>query len=159
MNMNRFKLSDMKWLLLLLCLPLTGSCGKEDLPAYDEAEITSVGAYHRYYTTNEDELTGENKVAEKELDKSNKIDSDAATVTSTFSIPGAGGTFTEAERSKVSLSNLVIYFNVSTAARVTPLKGAPRLGVPGDWTSEHQYSIMAANGTKKVWTVKVILNK
>ena len=74
-------------------------------------------------------------------------------------IPAAGGKFTEAERAKVSLSNLVVYVNVSTAARVTPLDGSPKFGVPADWTREHKYSVMAADGTKKIWTVKVTLNK
>ena len=73
--MNRIKLSDIKWLLVLLCLPFVSSC-KDDLEAYEEAEITSVGAYHRYYTTEKDALTGEFKVAEKELEKSNSINED-----------------------------------------------------------------------------------
>ena len=141
--MNRIKLSDIKWLLVLLCLPFVSSC-KDDLEAYEEAEITSVGAYHRYYTTEKDALTGEFKVAEKELEKSNSINEDEAVVT---------------ERAKVSLNKLVVYFNVSSAARVTPLDGSPKLGAPGDWTSERRYSVMAANGTKKTWTVKVVLNK
>lgn len=42
--MKRIKLSDTKWLMLLLmCMPLIASCSK-DLPAYEEAEITKVGA-------------------------------------------------------------------------------------------------------------------
>ena len=77
--MNRIKLSDIKWLLVLLCLPFVSSC-KDDLEAYEEAEITSVGAYHRYYTTEKDALTGEFKVAEKELEKSNSINEDEAVV-------------------------------------------------------------------------------
>ena len=36
--MNRIKLSDIKWLLVLLCLPFVSSC-KDDLEAYEEAEI------------------------------------------------------------------------------------------------------------------------
>lgn len=157
--MDKIKLSNMKWLLALLCLPFICSC-MDDLPAYNEAEITSVGAYHRYYTNDKDVITGEYKVAETELQKSDKvIDSDAATYTATLSVPSAGGSFTAAEREKVSLSNLVVYFNVSTAARVTPLDGSPKLGTPGNWTSEHRYSVMAADGSKKVWTVKVILKK
>ena len=156
--MNRIKLSDIKWLLVLLCLPFVSSC-KDDLEAYEEAEITSVGAYHRYYTTEKDALTGEFKVAEKELEKSNSINEDEAVVTATFTVPAASGSFTDAERAKVSLNKLVVYFNVSTAARVTPLDGSPKLGAPGDWTSERRYSVIAANGTKKTWTVKVVLNK
>lgn len=156
--MNKIRLADIKWLFVLLCLPFVSSC-KDELDAYEEAEITSVGAYHRYYTTEKDALTGEFKVAEKELEKDNTINEDEALVIATFTVPAASGSFTETERSKVSLNNLVVYFNVSTAARVTPLKGSPQLGVPGDWTSEHKYSVMAANGTKKIWTVRVILNK
>ena len=147
--MKRIKLSDTKWfmLLLLMCVPIISSCSKEDLPAYEEAEITKVGAYHRFYSGDKDAITGENIVAEKELDRTNNIDSEH------------GGKFTEAERAKVSLSNLVVYVNVSTAARVTPLDGSPKFGVPADWTREHKYSVMAADGTKKIWTVKVTLNK
>lgn len=157
--MDKIKLLNMKWLLVMLCLPFIFSC-KDDLPAYNEAEIASVGAYHRYYTTEKDALTGEFKVAEKEMSKSDKvIDTDAATYVAKLTIPAAGGTFTASEREKVSLSNLVVYFNVSTAARVTPLDGSPKLGVPGNWTSEHRYSVMAADGTKKIWTVKIELTK
>ena len=158
--MKRIKLSDTKWLMLLLmCMPLIASCSKEDLPAYEEAEITKVGAYHRFYSGDKDALTGENIVAEKELDRTNDIDSDNGIATAVFTIPAAEGKFTEAERSTVSLNNLVVYVNISTAARVTPLDGSPKFGVPADWTQEHKYSVMAADGTKKIWTIKVSLNK
>ncbi|UVV76053.1 hypothetical protein NXW84_18415 [Bacteroides fragilis] len=65
--MKRIKLSDTKWfmLLLLMCVPIISSCSKEDLPAYEEAEITKVGAYHRFYSGDKDAITGENIVAEK----------------------------------------------------------------------------------------------
>ena len=139
--MKRIKLSDTKWLMLLLmCMPLIASCSKADLPAYEEAEITKVGAYHRFYSGDKDALTGENIVAEKELDRTNDIDSDNGIATAVFTIPAAGGKFTE-------------------AARVTPLDGSPKFGVPADWTQEHKYSVMAADGTKKIWTIKVSLNK
>ena len=99
--MNRINLSDIKILIILLLLPFVSSC-KDDLEAYGEAEITSVGAYHRYYTAEKDALTGEFKVAEKELEKSNDINEEEAKVTATFNIPSASGSFTEAERAKVS---------------------------------------------------------
>ena len=158
--MKRIKLSDTKWLMLLLmCMPLIASCSKADLPAYEEAAIPKVGAYHRFYSGDKDALTGENIVAQKELDRTNDIDSDNGIATAVFTIPAAGGKFTEAERAKVSLNNLVVYVNISTAARVTPLDGSPKFGVPADWTQEHKYSVMAADGTKKIWTIKVSLNK
>lgn len=158
--MNKINLSKMKWLMLLaICLPFIAACDKADLPAYEEAEITKVGAYHRFYSGDKDALTGENIVAEKELGSNFKIDSDKGIASALLTIPEAGGKFTEAERGKVSLNNLVVYVNVSTAARVTPMEGAPKFGVPADWTKEYKYSILAADGTTKVWTVKVSLDK
>lgn len=157
---HNINLSNMKQLLLLaICLPFIAACSKADLPAYEEAEITKVGAYHRFYSGDKDALTGENIVAEKELTATVDIDSDKGTASAAFSIPSASGKFTEAERAKVSLNNLVVYINVSTAARVTPLEGAPKFGTPADWTKEHKYNVMAADGTTKTWTVKVSLTK
>lgn len=150
----------MKWLMLLtVCLPFMAACSKAELPAYEEAEITKVGAYHRFYSGDKDALTGENIVAERELESNYTIDSDNGLASTVLTIPGASGSFTETERAKVSLSNLVVYINVSTAARVTPMEGSPRFGVPADWTKEHKYTVMAADGTTKIWTVKVSLNK
>ena len=96
--MKRIKLSDTKWfmLLLLMCVPIISSCSKEDLPAYEEAEITKVGAYHRFYSGDKDAITGENIVAEKELDRTNNIDSEHGVATAVFTIPAAGAKFTEA---------------------------------------------------------------
>lgn len=157
---NKINLSKMKWLMLLtICLPFIAACDKADLPAYEEAEITKVGAYHRFYSGDKDAVTGENIVSEKELGSKFSIDSKSGVASTILTIPDAGGKFTEAERAKVSLSNLVVFVNVSTAARVTPIEGSPKFGVPADWTKEHKYSIMAADGTTKIWTVKVSLNK
>lgn len=156
----KINLSNMKWLMLLaVCLPLIAACSKADLPAYEEAEITKVGAFHRFYSGDKDALTGENIVDERELESGFSIDSKTGIASTVLTIPAAGGKFTEAERAKVSLSNLVVYVNVSTAARVTPIEGSPKFGVPADWTKEHKYSIMAADGTTKIWTVKVSLNR
>lgn len=157
---NNIKLSKMKWfILLLMCLPLVSACDKADLPAYEQAEIIKVGAYHRFYSGDKDAVTGENIVSEKELESNPTIDSKTGVASTVLTIPASSGKFTDAERAKVSLSNLVVYVNVSTAARVTPIEGSPKLGVPADWTKEHKYSVMAADGSTKIWVIKVTLNK
>ncbi|WP_455674717.1 DUF5018-related domain-containing protein [Phocaeicola sp.] len=148
------KLLNMKWLVLLLCLPFITSCN-EDLPAYENAEITKVGFYHRYVGSDKDAITGEGIVVAKELGCSYDINSEAATVECIVTVPDADNKFTESERGKVSQNKLWGYFNVSTAAHVTPIEGAPTLGTPGDWTHENKYIITAANGTKKTWTVRI----
>lgn len=153
--MNNARLVNIKWVMLLLCLPFIGACSKEDLPAYSDAEITKVGFYHRFYGPDKDVITGEPIVVEKELTCTCNINSENATADVTVTVPAASGKFTTEERDKVVQGKLWGYLNVSTAARVTPMEGAPKLGTPGDWTSVHKYKIMAADGTEKIWTVKV----
>ena len=50
---------------------------------------------------------------------------------------------------------MVVYVTISTAATMKPINGAPELGVPADWTADHQYEVTAADGTKKTWTIVV----
>lgn len=45
---------------------------------------------------------------------------------------------------------------ISTAARIFPIEGSPVLGTPGDWSKENKYEVMAVDGTKKIWTIKVV---
>ena len=49
--------------------------------------------------------------------------------------------------------NVVVAVTISTAATIKPINGAPKLGVPGDWTKDNQYEVTAADGTKKTWTI------
>ena len=71
-------------------------------------------------------------------------------------VPVAEGDFTEEERAKVSLDNIAVMASISTAARVTPLDGSPKLGVPGDWSKPNKYLVTAANGNEKEWTIQVV---
>ncbi|MCS2665428.1 hypothetical protein NXV45_17015 [Phocaeicola vulgatus] len=49
---------------------------------------------------------------------------------------------------------------VSTAARITPIEGSAALGSPDDWSTERKFSVKAANGNTKIWTIKIVqLNK
>ena len=45
--MKKISLSTLKWVFLLVCMPLLTACNWEDLPAYEEAEISAVQLYHR----------------------------------------------------------------------------------------------------------------
>ena len=67
--------------------------------------------------------------------------------------------FSEAERNGVNINNIVVAVDISTAAVMSPVEGAPKLGVPADWSSPHKYLVKAANGQTKVWTISVTLTK
>ncbi len=149
------KLIHFKWIVLLLCLSSMTSCW-EDLPAYEGADITKVGFYHRFAGSTTDKLTGEPIMVEKELSCKYEINEESAVVNVTVTVPDANGDFTEAERNKVTQSNLWAYVNLSTAARIFPIEGSAKLGTPDDWTNEHKFRVEAANGDTKVWTIQII---
>ncbi len=148
---------DMKWLMLLLCLPLLmTACDWEDLPAYEEAEISAVQFYYRWPSDVKDPVTGEPIVKEQRLNTTNNVNSEAGTVEVSVSVPGASGDFTESVRNGVSVNKLWGQVTISSAARITPIEGSAALGTPDDWSQDRKFQVKAANGVTKNWTIKVV---
>ncbi len=146
--------------LLVVALSFT-SClesGLEDIDTYEGNDITAGFAYYRYIDDSSTlPVSGESAVKQKQLTRrSQTIDTDAATCNLVFAVPA---NFTATEKANVSASSLVVITQISSAAVIEPVDGAPRLGVPADWTTSHKYKVTAANGTSKIWTITVILNK
>ena len=152
------KIKSIKWLLMLMCLPLLTACGWEDLPAYEEAEISAVQFYYRWASSDKDPITGEPVVKERQLGCTFTINSEAGTVDAKITVPAVNDNigFTEAVRSQVSLEKLWAQATISTAARLTPIDGSAPLGTPDNWTTPHSYKVMAANGDTKVWTIRIV---
>ena len=161
------KKNIVKWMnnaLLLMLLLACSSCldgNMDDLPAFEEANITDVKFDFRYKDPSDVWIDGEPIVKVVTLTVENKvINAEAGTITCTITVPPADGSFTEEIRNTVALTNLVGKFNLSTAAVIAPQDGAPTLGVPGDFSTTRRYLVTAANGTKKAWTIQVTaLNK
>jgi len=150
------KILNIKWVLLLLCVTFMTSCDWEDLPAYEEAEITAVQFYHRWASDDKDPITGEPVVKEQRLSASSNVDSDQALIEVTLTVPDASGNFTETVRNQVTTSKLWGQVTVSSAARVTPTDGSAALGTPDDWSQDRKYIVTAANGTQKTWTIRIV---
>ena len=96
--MKKNILANLKWLLLLVCLPLLNACDWEDLPSYEEAEISAVQFYYRWASDAKDPITGEPIVKEQRLNTTYDVNSEAGTIQATVTVPAAGGDFTEAIR-------------------------------------------------------------
>lgn len=150
------KYFNIKWLFLLLCLPFITACDWEDLPAYEEAEISAVQFYYRWPSDSKDPITGEPIVKEKQMTTSSVVNKEAATIEATVTVPAADNNFTNAIRNEVSSSKLWGQVSVSTAARITPIEGTAALGTPDDWSKERKFLVKAANGTTKTWTIKIV---
>lgn len=142
---------------MLLVVPFVTSCSWEDLPAYEDADITGVQFRYRWASpTDKDAITGEPIVKEIQLGSSAKINAEAGTVEVTVTVPAANNNFPESVRSQVSLEKLWAQVSLSTAARIAPTDGSAPLGTPENWTQPHSYKVTAANGATKNWTIKVI---
>ncbi|AVM57887.1 hypothetical protein C3V43_09060 [Bacteroides heparinolyticus] len=144
-----------KWLVMLLCIPFMTACNWEELPAYEDAEISAVQFYFRWASDKKDPITGEPVVKEQRLNTTNNVKSENGIIEATVTVPDAGGDFTEAIRKQVSTGKLWGQVSVSTAALITPIDGSAALGTPDDWSKERKFEVMAANGKKKVWTIRI----
>lgn len=142
--------------LIILC----SSCLKshlETLDTYKGNDITGAFVYYRYIDQSTTiPASGQNAVKQTALKVVKDINAESKTCDLTVSIPSS---FPAAEVANVSAGALVVALNVSTAAVVTPVGDAPKLGVPADWSKPHQYEIMAADGNAVKWTITVSLVK
>ncbi len=143
------------FMMMLSSLTLSSCLMKgidDDLPAYSNCEIQNF--YFEYRTVNTDnELS--NKLSVTVLTVDDAIDSDAATVSCTITVP-ASPTY-PATVDDITLSELVGYCDISTAATIEPMDSAPALGSIEDWSGggSYKYLVTAADGSEKVWTVTI----
>ena len=151
----------LKFIIALFVMALScTSClesNLEQLDTYEGNDITSGYAWYRYKGDNTLNASGEQQIIQKELTRTGQvINNEEATCALKFKVPT---NFSEAERNGVNINNLVVAVDISTAAVMSPVEGAPKLGVPADWSSPHKYLVKAANGQTKIWTISVTLTK
>lgn len=140
-----------------MLLPIFTSCGWEDLPSYEEADITGVQFRYRWKSdVYKDDITGEPLILEMQMGSQPKIDAEAGTIEVTVNVPNPQSYFTSEVRETVEQNNLVGQVTLSTAARIAPADGHKVLGRPDDWTVPHNFVVTAADGTKKNWTITVV---
>ncbi|WP_316816684.1 DUF5018-related domain-containing protein [Pedobacter nyackensis] len=144
--------------ILLLIVTLTTSClkkGLEDYPVFEDKEITLVGAEYRFPGTVI--KNGQPVIAYQPLSVAvvGGIDKTNAVINVAITVPAANGSFSAAEKAKVVQSKLWFFVNISTAATIAPVSGTPALGDPTDATKPLKYTVTAANGTSRVWTINV----
>lgn len=153
-----------KYLNIIAALFLAVVCSSclernlEELDTYDGKEITSIaGVYYRYYDSGIIDASGEQAVKQVSLSVSNtQIDVEAGTCSLDVAVPT---NFPASEAGKVNARELVVIVNISTAAIIRPIDGAPAFGTPGDWSKPNRYLIKAADGGQQEWTVSLTLKQ
>lgn len=141
----------------LVFVILFSSCLKKDLPElplWNGAAVTNVYFEYRYLDST-NLWQGKPVVAYQTMDVTRTIDSAHGNISLVVTVPPVKGTFTTAERAKVTASNLWCYLDVSTAATIAPVNSAPAPGYAGDFSKPQQYKVTAPNGSSQVWTLEI----
>lgn len=130
--------------------------GLDELPTYTDAEITAVNFEYRWTVAeNTNDSWGGEKLQVKTLSTTATFND--GVIECVITVPAASGTFTDAVRSNVTLSNLNAYVTISPGATISPVGNAPVLGKLGDFTpSDISYQVVSADKkNKKVWQLVI----
>lgn len=142
-----------KYIAILVFAILFSSClkmGLNEIEYFDEAELTAFNFEYRWMGDN----NGNERLFVQKLDTKYTIDTVAYTITCDVTVPDASDIgnkptddFPTDIRDKVTLQELVGYADLSTAASVSPIGSAPKLGVIQDFSgSDMMYLVTAADG-------------
>ena len=150
-------MKTLKLLSLLVCSALLCvGCLKKGLPEYENWDLNLIQNVYVEYRYESDKISnGKPVIAYQRLNVTRTTDEANNIINLAVSVPAASASFPAAVRNNVVQTNLWMYVDISTAAKIVPLDGSPRLGDPMDLTKEHKYKVIAANGDEKVWTIKV----
>lgn len=152
------KYSYLFFIFILMTLTSCLESGLEDLPEFDGNVITMVRKVeYRFKGTNSSGVSGEPYLEYVALGHKDLLDKEAKTLQIEVTVPASNEEteFTAAKRAECTVQNIAIMVGLETAARLTPMGDAPKLGVPGDWSKPNKYLITAANGDKAEWTISV----
>ena len=143
----------------LLLAVVSTSCLKhdlEELDVYSGCDITRVDCAYRWKTGEIHPGTQSEKVNQVYVSAYSRtyVTDESDPSRGVCTIRYSKTNIPEQYRS-VAETEMVVYVTISTAATMKPINGAPALGIPADWTADHEYEVTAADGTKKTWKIVV----
>ena len=143
----------------LLLAVVSTSCLKhdlEELDVYSDCDITRVDCPYRWKTGEIHPGTQSEKVNQVYVSAYSRtyVTDESDPSRGVCTIRYSKTNIPEQYRSTAE-TEMVVYVTISTAATMKPINGAPALGIPADWTADHEYEVTAADGTKKIWKIVV----
>jgi len=146
-------------LAAMLLAVVSTSCLKhdlEELDVYSGCDITRVDCAYRWKTGEMHPGTQSEKVNQVYVSAySRTYETDASDPSRGVCTILYSKTNIPEQYRSIAESEMVVYVTISTAATMKPINGAPALGIPADWTADHEYEVTAADGTKKIWKIVV----
>ena len=145
----------------LLLAVFTTSCldsNLEDLGLLSDCEISGIETHYRYIDENSEiPASGEPKVIQIRTAAYSRtyVTDENDPTKGVCTIKYAEVNIPAAQRPYFKESALVVTVTVSTGAIIRPLGDSPKLGTVADWTEDHDYEVIAPDGSRKVWTIVV----
>ncbi len=135
----------------------------EELDVHSGCDITRVDCYYRWKSgeihpgTESEKVEQEYVSAHERTYVTDENDPTRGVCTIRYSKSNIPAEFrADCEKNYPNERGMLVAVTISTAAVIKPIGDAPALGIPADWTKDHEYEVTAADGTKKIWKIVVV---
>lgn len=143
--------------MMIGCMLLLTSClksGLDDIENSDLCAISSITMEYRWISQN---ANGYDQLSRQQMTLSKNTPDENNEIRFTVSVPVISSSFPKSVRDHVELDGLYMIAVISSAAKIQPLNGAPKLGLPGEFEigKDYQYEVIAANGKSAVYHIVI----
>lgn len=143
--------------MMIGCMLLLTSClksGLDDIENSDLCAISSITMEYRWISQN---ANGYDQLSRQQMTLSKNTPDENNEIRFTVTVPAINSSFPKAVRDHVELDGLYMIAVISPAAKIQPLDGAPKLGVPGNFEigKDYQYEVIAANGKSAIYHIVI----
>lgn len=143
--------------MMIGCMLLLTSClksGLDDIENSDLCAISSITMEYRWISQN---ANGYDQLSRQQMTLSKNTPDENNEIRFTVTVPAINSSFPKAVRDHVELDGLYMIAVISSAAKIQPLDGAPKLGVPGNFEigKDYQYEVIAANGKSAIYHIVI----
>lgn len=143
--------------MMIGCMLLLTSClksGLDDIENSDLCAISSITMEYRWISQN---ANGYDQLSRQQMTLSKNTPDENNEIRFTVTVPTINSSFPKAVRDHVELDGLYMIAVISPAAKIQPLDGAPKLGVPGNFEigKDYQYEVIAANGKSAIYHIVI----
>ncbi|MDO5418805.1 MAG: hypothetical protein Q4F50_01885 [Bacteroides sp.] len=143
--------------MMIGCILLFTSCLKSGLDDIENSDLCAISSLTMEYRWISQNANNYDQLSRQQMTLSKNTPDENNEIRFTVTVPTVSTSFPKEIRDHVSLDGLYMITVISSAAKIQPLNGAPKLGVPGEFEigKDYQYEVIAANGNRSVYHIVI----
>lgn len=143
--------------MMIGCILLFTSCLKSGLDDIENSDLCAISSLTMEYRWISQNANNYDQLSRQQMTLSKNTPDENNEIRFTVTVPTVSTSFPKEVRDHVSLDGLYMITVISSAAKIQPLNGAPKLGVPGEFEigKDYQYEVIAANGNRSVYHIVI----